>query len=205
MANSRVYHLVCDFCKSEFQAPSQRKTCSDKCRTAQRLERHEEMVSYRRSLIKTCKVCPRVFTWEDKKAVTEDVFDRMLCCSAECHRIYQKKETTERHSILYHGVKLTIEDVCALEQRSPQAIHALMQKKALPGAKWAAPKLRKIASRERTRQVRKDQRDQHVMVRVTEGHLKELQEAAQKSGIPISQWASMRLLECARGQRPHRI
>jgi predicted HicB family RNase H-like nuclease len=197
MPNSRVYHLVCDFCDEEFQAPSKKKHCSKECQKRSRQEQHEELVRYRQSLTNTCEECGRVFTWEDKKDVTESAFIHMICCSSACHRIYQEKETTERNSIVYHGVKLTIEDVCALEQKSLQTIHALMRKKALPGAKWADPKRRKAMTKQRSTWVRV-RRDQIVAVRLTKEHLEELQGAAKKSGAGLNDWAAGKLLECAR-------
>lgn len=197
MANPRVFHLVCDFCEKDFQAPSKKTYCSKECQTRSRQEQYEELVRYRRSLTNICKECGRVFTWEDKKEIAEGTFVSMLCCSSECHRIYQKKETAERNSILYHGVKLTIEDVCALEQRSLHTIQALMRKKALPGAKWADPKRRRVMARFMARRV-VVRRDQVLTARFTKAHLEELQSAAQKSGTGLSDWAAGRLLECAR-------
>ncbi len=198
MASSRVYHLVCKVCKEKFQHPTKRATCTDECRWRGVREQHAELVRYRQSLTKTCPECRCVFSWEDKKEVTEGAFlTTVVCCSAECFRIYQRKETTARNSILYHGVKLTIEDVCALEQKSLQTVQALMRKKALPGAKWADPKRRKVRARQRSKRVR-EPRDQRVTVRLTREHLEELQAASQRSGAGLSDWAAGRLLECAR-------
>jgi len=198
-----MYDLVCKKgCKSKFQHPNRQKTwCSKECQKRYQQKRHAELVAYRQSFAKTCEECTRVFTWEDKKDSTEDAFLRKNCCSSKCSRKYQKKETAARNSIIYHGVKLTIEDVCVLEQKAPATIRELVQKKALPGARWAEPKLWK-----RFRRVGRPKKppappvskNEVVKARFTLEHMKEVQEAALRKGIALSEWAAMTLLKCAR-------
>lgn len=142
MANARVFHLVCDVCKEEFQAPLRRKMCSDTCRERVREEQRAATLERRRLDVKECPECHRVFSREEKLE-GEDQFKQRVCCSNDCAREYQKKAKAARNSINYHGVRLLIEDVCKLEQKGLETLRDLMKKGALPGAKWAEPQLRK--------------------------------------------------------------
>lgn len=156
MADPRLHRLVCNVCETKFQHPTRRKTCSDACVEHQREEQRAATLESRRSRVKECPECRRVFTWEEM-GEGERQFEIRTCCSSECHRKHQKKETTARNSIDYHGVRLSIEDVCKLEQKSLQMIRLLMKKGAIPGGKWAEPELRAQVARRRPPSVPKDE------------------------------------------------
>ena len=96
----------------------------------------------------------------------EHQFEIRTCCSKECHRKHQKKETAARNSIVYQGVSLTIEDVCKLEQKGVQTIRLLMKEGSLPNARWAEPELRGRYGRPPSDP--KPPRDEMIKVRMTE-------------------------------------
>lgn len=187
MANPRVYHLVCDVCKKEFQAPLRRKKCSADCRERERAEQWAATLERRRLHVKECPECHRVFSREETLE-GEGQFELRVCCSNKCSRKHHKKETTARNSIDYHGVRLSIEDVCKLEQKGYQTIRLLMKKDVLPGAKWAEPELR-------ARRVRPPpsfvEMEEVIKVRTTEEHKEAVEAYAQWRGIKVADLLKM--------------
>jgi hypothetical protein len=164
MADSKLNRRICEVCESEFLHSGTRKTCSDACLERSYEEQRAETSAYRRSRTKNCPECRRVFSWEDIEGITESAFDRRTCCSAECWQEHQRKETASRNSIDYHGVRLSIEDVCKLEQKDVQTIKRLMMKGSIPGAQWAEPELRAQHARPRPPSAPKDEM---IKVRMT--------------------------------------
>ena len=118
----------------------------------------------------------------------ESQFELRVCCSNKCSRKYHKKETTARNSIDYHGVRLSIEDVCKLEQKGCQTIRLLMKKDALPGAKWAEPELRTQRKREPPSHI---VMDEVITIRTTQEHKDAVEAYAQWRGLKTADLVKM--------------
>lgn len=176
MADPKLYPGVCTLCGSEFAHRTRRKTCSDACYTSALEAQRAETELTRRERIKECVECHRTFSWEEIGGA-EFQFDKRTCCTLDCFRIHQKKETAARNSIRYHGVRLSIEDVCKLERKSIEMIRRLMKTGSIPGAQWAEPELR--AQRPMPKHVKFDD---VITVRVTKEYKLRITAYAQARG-----------------------
>lgn len=181
-----VFNLVCDVCKEKFQhRERRRKTCSA-CRERERAKQRAAALEKRRLHVKECPECHRVFSREEMLE-GEGQFELRVCCSNKCSKKHQKKKTTARNSIAYHGVRLSIEDVCRLEQKDVQTIRLLMKKDAIPGAKWAEPKLRTRRKPHPPPIVM----DEVIKIRTTQEHADAVEAYAQWRGLKVGDLVKM--------------